>query len=1152
MPEEMILQVAEARHRDAGRSIARIDVENMRKLGLVSGDIIEIEGKKSASAIVWPGYPEDSGKGLILVDGDIRSNAQAGIEDKVKVKKTEAKDAKKIVLAPTQPIRIVGGEQYLRRIMERRPINKGQRVRVEMLGNPITLIVTATQPSGTIIAAKSTDFVLQEKTAEERAAIVTYEDIGGLGRELSLVREMIELPLRHPELFQRLGISQPKGVLLHGPPGTGKTLIAKAVANETDANFILVSGPEIMAKYYGESEKRIREIFEEGEAKAPSIIFIDELDAIASKRSDLSGQQQVERRVVAQLLALMDGLKSRGEVVVIGASVTGDTPILIKDNNDVKLLPIADFVDRYYVSEEEGIEKSVSDTQVLGFEERRTRFGVQFGSCSFKELRGVFRHKVNEIYEIRYMGGKIRATGDHSVFVRTNTGIKPKAVTDLKVGDCLVDLPYKVNRGSKTRREVRHYHFPAEFNLTLPGYLEDEHLLRDYRFAIENKGILSQTDIATNLGISQGTISNWQMNRHQPMGLSRKRLKHVIPEHVEVTSDLLRLLGYYAAEGYSGSKQVDFCFGESEKELTIDLEELMRHIFGLEPYRVHVRNNAVNITYLSKPLERFFTACCGNVAPNKHAPPFLFNAPTEYFLEFMYGYLMGDGSLSKEGKWEATSTSKQLIRELNWLCHMHGIKSYISSFVAKEGRKIGNGKPLRATVAYRLGFGKTNNPFKIGERNVSHAKRALIKGIKRIPYNGYVYDLCGCENEAFFGGENPVLLHNTNQPNLLDSALRRGGRFDREIEIGIPDRKGRLEILQVHTRGMPLAEDVDLESLADITYGFVGADIASLSKEAAMHALRKILPEINIDADIPADILDALEVKKEDFYEGLKNVEPSAMREVFIEVPKVKWSDIGGLEGAKRELLEAVEWPLKYPEAFDAFHTKPPKGLLLYGPPGSGKTLLAKAVATESQANFISIKGPELLSKFVGESERAVREMFRKAKQSAPTIIFFDEFDSVAPSRGASFDTHVTERVVSQILTELDGIEELTEVVVITATNRMDLIDKALLRPGRIDRLIYISAPGEKEREEIFKIHLRGKPLAKDVDISELAKQTEGYTGADIEAICREAAMLGLREFIKPGMVKEELKEAMKGRKIYKKHFMATIEKIEPTSATPP
>ncbi len=711
MPEEMILQVAEARHRDAGRSIARIDVENMRKLGLVSGDIIEIEGKKSASAIVWPGYPEDSGKGLILVDGDIRSNAQAGIEDKVKVKKTEAKDAKKIVLAPTQPIRIVGGEQYLRRIMERRPINKGQRVRVEMLGNPITLIVTATQPSGTIIAAKSTDFVLQEKTAEERAAIVTYEDIGGLGRELSLVREMIELPLRHPELFQRLGISQPKGVLLHGPPGTGKTLIAKAVANETDANFILVSGPEIMAKYYGESEKRIREIFEEGEAKAPSIIFIDELDAIASKRSDLSGQQQVERRVVAQLLALMDGLKSRGEVIVIGA---------------------------------------------------------------------------------------------------------------------------------------------------------------------------------------------------------------------------------------------------------------------------------------------------------------------------------------------------------------------------------------------------------------------------------------------------------TNQPNLLDSALRRGGRFDREIESGIPDRKGRLEILQVHTRGMPLAEDVDLESLADITYGFVGADIASLSKEAAMHALRKILPEINIDAEIPADILDALEVKKEDFYEGLKNVEPSAMREVFIEVPKVKWSDIGGLEGAKRELLEAVEWPLKYPEAFDAFHTKPPKGLLLYGPPGSGKTLLAKAVATESQANFISIKGPELLSKFVGESERAMREMFRKAKQSAPTIIFFDEFDSVAPSRGASFDTHVTERVVSQILTELDGIEELTEVVVIAATNRMDLIDKALLRPGRIDRLIYISAPGEKEREEIFKIHLRGKPLAKDVDISELAKQTEGYTGADIEAICREAAMLGLREFIKPGMVKEELKEAMKGRKIYKKHFMATIEKIEPTSATPP
>jgi len=703
----MILQVAEARHRDAGRSIARVDMADMRKLGVVSGDIIELEGKKTASAIVWPGYPEDSGKRLILVDGDIRSNAQSGIADKVKVKKIEAKDAKKIVLAPTQPIRIVGGKQYLRRIMEGRPINKGQRVRVEMLGNPITLIVTSTQPSGTIIATKSTDFVLMEKTAEERASVVTYEDIGGLGRAISLVREMIELPLRHPELFQRLGISPPKGVLLHGPPGTGKTLIAKAVANETDANFSLVSGPEIMAKYYGESEGRLREIFEDAEAKAPSIIFIDELDAIAPKRSDLGGEKQVERRVVAQLLALMDGLKSRGEVVVIAA---------------------------------------------------------------------------------------------------------------------------------------------------------------------------------------------------------------------------------------------------------------------------------------------------------------------------------------------------------------------------------------------------------------------------------------------------------TNQPNLLDSALRRGGRFDREIEIGIPDRNGRLEILQVHTRGMPLAEDVDLESLADITYGFVGADITSLCKEAAMHALRDILPELNIDEEIPPEVLDALEVKKEDFRDALKNVEPSAMREVFLESPQVKWADVGGLESAKTELLEAVEWPLKYPEAFEAFHTNPPKGLLLYGPPGSGKTLLAKAVATESKANFISIKGPELLSRFVGESERAVREMFRKAKQSAPTIIFFDEFDSIAPSRGASFDTHVTERVVSQILTELDGIEELKEVVVIAATNRMDLIDKALLRPGRIDRLIYIPAPGEEGRVEIFKIHLKGKPLADDVDISELAKQTEGYSGADIESICREAAMLALREFIKPGMDKGELKEAMKGRKIHKEHFLATIDKITPTS----
>ncbi|HNW37728.1 MAG TPA: CDC48 family AAA ATPase, partial [Methanosarcina vacuolata] len=512
--------------------------------------------------------------------------------------------------------------------------------------------------------------------------------------------------LRHPELFQKLGIEPPKGVLLHGPPGTGKTLIAKAVASETDANFITISGPEIVSKYYGESEQKLREIFEEAEKEAPSIIFIDEIDSIAPKRGEVTGE--LERRVVAQLLSLMDGLKSRGEVVVIAA---------------------------------------------------------------------------------------------------------------------------------------------------------------------------------------------------------------------------------------------------------------------------------------------------------------------------------------------------------------------------------------------------------------------------------------------------------TNRPNSIDEALRRGGRFDREIEIGIPDRNGRKQILLIHTRGMPI-QDVSLSEIADVTHGFVGADLSSLCKEAAMHALRRITPEIDIEEEeIPQEILDKLVVTRDDFKEALKNIEPSAMREVYVEVPHVGWEDIGGLENAKQELIEAVEWPLKYPELFSTINIKPPRGVLLFGPPGTGKTLLAKAVASESEANFISIKGPELLSKYVGESERAVRETFRKAKQAAPTVVFFDEIDSIAPQRSSVSDTHVSERVVSQILTELDGVEELKDVIIVAATNRPDMVDPALLRPGRFDRLIYIKPPDNTSREKIFEIHTQGKPLAEDVNLAELADMTEGYVGADIQGICREAAMLALREIVTPGAGRKDLAKRAGEVRISKKHFERAIRRVKPTTS---
>jgi transitional endoplasmic reticulum ATPase len=707
---EMTLRVAEARHRDAGRDIARIGMDQMQKLGLVIGDVIEIKGKGTAPALVWPAYPEDNDTDIMRIDGNIRSNAGVRIDEKVKIFKVEISKGEKITIASMQPIKIIGGSEYLHKILEGRPVIKGQKIRVDTLGSPLTFKVIETKPTGVVISTKTTLVVLKEKLIEGESpdTHVTYEDIGGLYREVGLIREMVELPFRHPELFQKVGINPPKGVLLYGPPGTGKTLLARALANETAASFIFISGPEIMAKYYGESEQRLREIFEEAEANAPAIIFMDEFDSIASKRDEVSGEKQLERRVVAQLLSLMDGLKSRGDVIVVAA---------------------------------------------------------------------------------------------------------------------------------------------------------------------------------------------------------------------------------------------------------------------------------------------------------------------------------------------------------------------------------------------------------------------------------------------------------TNKPNLLDEALRRGGRFDREIEIGIPDRNGRLDILEIHTRGMPLGENVRLGELADHTHGFVGADIESLCKEAAMHALRKILPQIDIEAEIPTEVLDKLEVTEEDFSEALMGVEPSAMREVFIEVPQVEWNTVGGLNEAKQDLIEAVEWPLKYPEAFAALHLKPPKGILLFGPPGTGKTMLAKAVATESEANFISIRGPELFSRYVGESERAVRETFRKAKQATPAIVFFDEFDSIAPTRGASSDSGVTERVVSQILTELDGMEELKNVVIIAATNRPDIVDPALLRPGRFDRLIYIAPPDVEARESIFNIHLNEKPMANDVDIKELAEITEGYVGADIEAICRESSMLALREFVSLGLDRELLEEQIKDLVIKKIHLERAIERIRPTAS---
>jgi transitional endoplasmic reticulum ATPase len=695
------LKVAETNPKFVGRGMALVDPRIMEELNLSAGDVLEIsfKGKKSY-ALLWSSQREDYDKKLIRIDGYTRNNIGVGIDDSVTVQKVNVKKAEQVILAPTEELNIVGLEEHLPELLEGRVVGKGDVIPLNIMGRRIGFAVTGTSPSdvASLIDA-NTEFVIGSvpKSAGKGVPRVAYEDIGGLKNEVQKVREMIELPLRHPEIFERIGIEAPKGVLLHGPPGTGKTLLAKAVANETNANFYSIGGPEIMSKFYGESEERLREIFKEAEENAPSIIFIDEIDSIAPKREEVSGD--VEKRVVSQLLTLMDGIKSRGKLVVIGA---------------------------------------------------------------------------------------------------------------------------------------------------------------------------------------------------------------------------------------------------------------------------------------------------------------------------------------------------------------------------------------------------------------------------------------------------------TNRPNAIDPALRRPGRFDREIEIGIPDEQGRLDILLIHTRGMPLTQDVDLASIAKVTHGFVGADLEALSKEAAMRSLRRILPEINLEqSNIPAEILNKIKVTKQDFDEALRDIQPSAMREVLVQKPNVKWEDIGGLQQVKEELAEAIEWPLTHGDLFAQADVRPPKGLLLYGPPGTGKTMMAKAVAATSEANFISIKGPELISKWVGESEKGVREVFRKARQAAPCVVFFDELDAIAPRRGSEGDAHVTERVISQMLTEMDGLEDLKGVVVIGATNRPDIIDEALLRPGRFDRILEVPVPDKEARKQILQIHTRKKPLASDVDLDKVVEMTDGMTGADIAALVNAAAMTAIKEHVTKKKDNGELKVSMR-------HFEAALDKIKP------
>ncbi|MCE2505192.1 MAG: CDC48 family AAA ATPase [Nitrosopumilaceae archaeon] len=705
---KIILKIDEIPQQHVGRGRAIIDPKIIEDQKWNTGQILELTYNKKTHVKLWPGNPEEYGTRIIKIDGMTRQNIGAGIGDKISLKSVEASNAEQIILSPTEKISAEGLQEYMTFNYLNHVFTTGDALSLNtQMGGRVQFIVTSTKPSKPVIVTENTIFKLGTMTKSIDASVprITYDELGGLKNEVQKIREMVELPMRHPELFDKIGVEAPKGVLLYGPPGTGKTLLAKAVAGETNAHFISLSGPEIMGKYYGESEEKIREIFNQAEENSPSIIFIDEIDSIAPKRDEVSGE--VEKRIVSQLLTLMDGMKSRGKVVVIAA---------------------------------------------------------------------------------------------------------------------------------------------------------------------------------------------------------------------------------------------------------------------------------------------------------------------------------------------------------------------------------------------------------------------------------------------------------TNRPDSIDPALRRPGRFDREIEIGIPDDEGRFEILSIHTRGMPIDEKVDLEQISKTTHGFVGADLEVLSKEAAMRSLRRILPEIDLDEEkISSEILQKIEITSEDFRDALKEVRPSALREVQVQIPNVSWDDVGGLDELKEELREAVEWPIKHKEAFDYVDVKTPKGILLHGPPGTGKTLIAKALAKMTESNFISIKGPELLSKWVGESEKGVREIFRKARQAAPCIIFLDEVDALVPRRGSGgSESHVTESVVSQILTEIDGLEELHNVLIVGATNRLDIVDDALLRPGRFDRIIEVPNPDAKGRQNIFEIHTKKKPLASDVDIVKLVELTDGFSGAEIAAVANRAAITALKKYV--GGKAQNAKDI----KISQQELIDAIDKVKPRKKEAP
>ncbi len=1175
---EAVLRVVEALQQDVSYGRARLDGQTRVELGLSPGDIIEIRGSKTTAAVVWRSHPGDEGKGIIHIDNLTRKNAGVGIGDKVTIRRAQVRPARVVTLAPAisedQQIQFGEGiETLAKRGLLKRPVIEGDIVvvpNIALFGNALPFSIVSSTPKNIVLINEETKIVVREEAAPSDVAegpIISYEDIGGLTEELQNVREMIELPLKHPELFERLGIDPPKGVLLHGAPGTGKTLIAKAVANESGANFYTINGPEIMSKFYGQSLVGDEEILvvDDGMLVRKEIAeVVRERTATHAPAFDAEGNVvmgEVRGFFKHPRKSRILRVRTRGGREL---RVTEDHSLFTLGPDGVRDVPTSELEPgRSYVAIPARVpfapvplvELDLAAALAAGDEKAVVR-----GDYAEQMLRDAM-DAVGREEAARLLGVSTKYTYD---ILDKHVGVDIERFHALMdAAGLAVDTAW-LEVGTKGK--------------SLPGRLPiTRDLCRFFGWWMAEGSYTNKDEVRLSLHASEidhvagvaerlfGPVTVYRKNENSAdvivcsaiLGRTMKALgftggsktKRVPPFVYNLAPHHMAafLEGYVNGDGGLNPKarapQVEIA--TESPQLADDVCHLLL-FFGIVPtmYRRPDRPQRRICFADTKNLQRFQEIGFNDGAKN--------SAIEEYLLEGRQSRrdrvplsaveeLLG----SSASAWEGLSSIGTAAVGQRLQTMPAGLRAAIESditwdrvesvevledapefvydisvspgenFIAGGGIFAHNSEEnLRKTFEEA----EKNHPaiIFIDEIDAIAPKRDEVQGeVERRVVSQMLTLMDGLKGRGRL-----IVIGATNRPDSIDPALRRPGRFDREIEVGVPDREGRQEVLHIHTRNMPKSDDFDLDQLADATYGFVGADLAALAREAAMRALRRYLPEIDLDRPIPTEILEKMHVTMGDFKEALKLIEPSALREFMIEVPQTTWDDVGGLGDVKQSLQEAVEWPLRYPEAFVNLGIRPPRGVLLYGPPGTGKTLLARAVAHESGANFLSVKGPEVLSKWVGESEKAVREIFKKAKQAAPSIVFLDELDSIAPRRGAYEGSHVTESVVNQLLTSVDGLESMEGVVVVGATNRPDIIDPGLLRAGRFDRLLLVPAPDEKATKEILKVHTRTMPLTKDVDFDELVPNMKGYVGSDVEALCREAAMLALREDIKAKKVK--------------------------------